>query len=111
MIVVSEVDALWGRNTPFDEYTKLHAMTNKDKSPDELAFIVESLVLTMRLNVPEGQLPDVPSRASLVSKSGDLACIQMTRGVVLHLAKLKCKSWERLRHNRLRTIRGVLIWF
>ena len=48
MAVVGEAEELWGRNTPFDEYTTLHAMCNRSKSHEELAFAAESVLLGLK---------------------------------------------------------------
>ena len=97
-----------GRDTPFDDDTKLGAICNKVKTADELAFIVKSLFVGLK-RFPPSMYRDVPSRSNFVARTGDLTRIQMTRVVVGHVLMF-CKSCERFVFNRLESIQVHDVW-
>ncbi len=99
MRAIQEAEVLWGRNTLFDEYSKLTAIVNKSRGAEDLAFIVESLVSTMKQTTPPGSNPDVVSRATLSGRHGDIAVAQLSRDVLSWLLKQKPESWAK--HNLL----------
>ena len=73
MTAIQEAHTKWGRNTLFDDYTKLTAIMHKIKGAGELAMIVETLVENMKRATPSGKEPENPTRTSLTAKSGELA--------------------------------------
>ena len=60
MDCIQAAEMLWGRDTLFDDYTKLTTLVNKCRSPDDLAFIVELIFVRMKQSVQDnGGLPKI----------------------------------------------------
>ena len=94
MEAVQEVEVLWGRNTMFDDYSKLTVMVNKSRGADDLAFMVEMMVVRMKASTKEGDLPDNPARGSLQGKHGDPAQTQLARDTLAWIRKTGPASWK-----------------
>ena len=100
MDCIQGAEMLWGRDTLFDDYTKLTTLVKKSRSSDDLAFIVELIFVRMKLsvNVSGGQTPENPTRSSLQSKAGDVAQAQATRDAFMWLKKFGGQTWAAQSH-------------
>ena len=95
MDCIQGAEMLWGRDTLFDDYTKLTALVKKSRSSDDLAFMVELVFVRMKLsvNISGGQTPENPTRSSLQSKAGEIAQAQATRDAFTWLKKFGGETW------------------
>ena len=74
-----EAETAYGRQTMFDEYSKLTIMNQKSRSPEDLAFIAEYLVAEMKANTPSSRVPDNPSQSKLKEYGGPICFAQAVR--------------------------------
>ena len=105
MQAIQEVEMIWGRKTLFDDYTKLTAMVNRSRGPDDLAFTAEYLAAKMKRTTPKGSLPDSPSRSALLSKAGDIGVSQLMRDTLVFIKKSGTPAWVGFTdHSLLQTL-------
>jgi len=94
MTSIQECEMLWGRNTMFDEYSKLAALVHKSRSADDLGFMVEMIAFRMKASCGDTDLPENPSKASLQSKQGEASQAQLVRDALNFIRKGSPASWK-----------------
>ena len=85
MECIQIAEVLYGRDTLFDQYSKLIIICNKSKGATDLAYIMEGLVASMQRTTPAGECPDVPSNVELQAKNSDIHVWQLVRSCMARL--------------------------
>ena len=83
---IVEAERLWGRETLFDQYSKLTILHQKSQNDDDQAFMVEWLLAEMKTTPPPG-LPENPTRQQLQAFGGPICMAQNIRQAVLCVLK------------------------
>ncbi len=79
---IEHAEVLWGRSHLFDEYSKVKIICGRAHSPDELAWLVEGLFVSMKRATPADAFPDKLSQAELKNRVGELSMWKLTRDLV-----------------------------
>jgi hypothetical protein len=88
---VQAAQALYGRRTIFDEYSKLLVLCNRASTKQDLAWLCEWIYVGMKRQSGE---PDKASLAELKNKAGDVSIALVTRRIVHHLLDKFCPQDE-----------------
>ena len=91
-----EAETAYGRQTMFDEYSKLTLMNQKSRDAEDLAFIAEYLVADMKANTPSSRAPENPSQSKLKEFGGPIALAQAVKdALTCLLQKDTPPTWAR----------------
>ena len=94
MAAYTRCELLWGRNTTFDDYTKLNLLANRAAGPNDLAFLTEWIAL-YHFHQAHTEKCETLSKAEISTKAGEISTALVCKGAVEFLKKQGPESWKK----------------
>ena len=94
MAAYTRCELLWGRNTTFDDYTKLNLLVNRAAGPNDLAYLTEWVAL-YHFQQASTEKCETLSKQEISGKTGEMNTALACKGAVEWLKKQGPESWKK----------------
>ena len=94
MAACTRCELIWGRNTTFDDYTKLTLLVQRAAGPHDLAFMTEWVAL-YHLQQETREACEPLSKAEISSKCGQIATALVSKTAIAFLKSSGPASWKK----------------